>query len=288
MSTTPTLSVLTTMYNHEEFIAECIESVQSSKFLDYEHILVDDCSCDRTVAIANQYAAIDNRIKIYQNKENLGDYPNRNKAAAYAKGKYLKYVDGDDMISPWLLTLQVDSMEMNPNAALGLFVYGQKQSHKVVPLQIGEAISDYYANETDILNRSPLGAIIRNDKFNEVGGFPDKKYVGDFELWIKLNSVFPIIALPTLQAHYRVHPHQESAKLRDDYTIHFNYYRAAIDGLKYAKDLGINYENVEQAIQKKNSRTILSAVRKCRFKKALNLKSHTENTWAELFHYATK
>ena len=84
MSDFPTVSVLTTVYNRAKFLGECIESVQQSRFTDYEHIIVDDGSTDDSVEIAKRYAAQDPRIKVFVNEQNLGDYPNRNQAAKHA------------------------------------------------------------------------------------------------------------------------------------------------------------------------------------------------------------
>src|SRR4051812_47750099 len=92
----PLVSVLMTSYNREKYIAQAIESVIASTYSNLELIIVDDCSKDSTVSIARSYAENDKRVKVYVNEKNLGDYPNRNKAASYATGKYLKYVDADD------------------------------------------------------------------------------------------------------------------------------------------------------------------------------------------------
>ena len=70
---TPRISILTTVYNREKYLAECIESVQNGHFQDYEHIIVDDRSSDGSVALAQSYAAKDARIRVYQNETNLGD-----------------------------------------------------------------------------------------------------------------------------------------------------------------------------------------------------------------------
>ena len=83
----PLVSILTTSYNREKYIAECIESVLASAFRDYEYIVVEDCSTDRSYEIALEYAKKDARIRVYRNEKNLGDYPNRNRAASYATGK---------------------------------------------------------------------------------------------------------------------------------------------------------------------------------------------------------
>jgi glycosyltransferase involved in cell wall biosynthesis len=95
-----------------DYIAEAIDSVINSNYQNWELIIVDDCSKDRTVEIARKYEKQDDRIKVYVNKTNLGDYPNRNRAASYAKGKYLKYVDADDLIYPHGLEVMVRALEI--------------------------------------------------------------------------------------------------------------------------------------------------------------------------------
>ena len=102
-----------TSYNREKYIAQAIESVLASTYKDFELIIVDDCSKDNTVGIAKKYEELDSRVKVYVNEFNLGDYPNRNKAATYAKGKYIKYIDADDMIYPWGLEIIINSFEKN-------------------------------------------------------------------------------------------------------------------------------------------------------------------------------
>ena len=73
----------------------------ASSYQDWELIIVDDVSTDTSAAIAKSYEKKDARIKVYVNEQtNLGDYPNRNKAASYAKGKYIKYLDADDIDIP--------------------------------------------------------------------------------------------------------------------------------------------------------------------------------------------
>ncbi|MBK6479814.1 MAG: glycosyltransferase family 2 protein [Saprospiraceae bacterium] len=114
----PLVSVLMTAYNREKFISEAIESVLTSTYLNFELIIVDDCSKDSTVEIAKSYEAQDKRIRVYNNEINQGDYPNRNTAAGYARGKYLKYVDSDDLIYPHGLEIFVTAMEQFPEAAL--------------------------------------------------------------------------------------------------------------------------------------------------------------------------
>jgi glycosyltransferase involved in cell wall biosynthesis len=86
MSNSPLVSVLMTAFNREEYIAEAIESVLGQTLADFELIISDDCSTDRTLEIANAFARRDGRIRVLRNASNLGDYPNRRCAAALARG----------------------------------------------------------------------------------------------------------------------------------------------------------------------------------------------------------
>ena len=99
METKPLVSVLMTAYNREKYIGLAIESILESTYSFFELIIVDDFSRDKTLSIAKSYEKIDSRIKVYQNSQNLGDYFNRNQVAKFAVGKYLKYIDADDLNS---------------------------------------------------------------------------------------------------------------------------------------------------------------------------------------------
>src|SRR5258706_13206257 len=112
MSTSPLVSVLMTAFNREKYIADAIESVLASSYENFELIIVDDASSDNTVAIASQFAEKDKRIRIYVNEKNVGDYPNRNKAAGYAQGKYINYVDADDKLYYYGLEVMVRFTEL--------------------------------------------------------------------------------------------------------------------------------------------------------------------------------
>src|ERR1700761_2006624 len=96
----PLVSVLMTAYNRQQYIGEAIASVLASTYPTFELIIVDDGSGDDTVSIARKYEAQDSRIKVYVNERNLGDSPNRNRAAGYATGEFIMYCDSDDTFLP--------------------------------------------------------------------------------------------------------------------------------------------------------------------------------------------
>ena len=112
----PLVSVLMPSYNRSALIKEAIESVLNSGNSSFELIIVDDASTDDTVAIAQACAAKYDRIKVFVNEKNIGDYANRNRAASYATGKYLKYVDFDDRLLKGGLQYCVACMEQNAKA----------------------------------------------------------------------------------------------------------------------------------------------------------------------------
>lgn len=205
----PLVSVLTTSYNRADFIGEAIESVLASSFEDFEYIIVDDRSTDDTYEIAKSYEARDPRVRVYQNEQNLGDYPNRNKAASYASGKYLKYVDADDHVYPTGVEVLVSMMEMHPDVGYGLCSLPQKQES---PFPIRLTPRDAYLSHfmgTPVFHKAPLSAIINRDAFEKVGGFPARRMSSDYEMWLKLSRVFPVLLMPDGVVWYREHDSQE-------------------------------------------------------------------------------
>jgi len=194
-STVPEVSVLMTAYNRQDIIKEAIESVLSSEFEDFEFIVVDDCSNDGTFEVALSYAAHDDRVRAFKNEINLGDYPNRNKAASYAQGKYLKYLDSDDRIYPWGLGAFVQCMEHFPEAGFGLAARAEYDRPHPVLFSPREAYLEEYMGR-ELFGRAPGSAIIRRDAFETVGGFSGIRQLGDFEFWHKIGARYPLVTLP--------------------------------------------------------------------------------------------
>lgn len=115
----PTVSVVTPVYNGEQYLAECIESVLSQSYEDFEYVIVDNCSSDGTRRIAESYAR-DRRIRIHHNDELLPVIANYNRAGALASpgARYLKFVAADDLLLPDCLRRMVDVAEANPTVKL--------------------------------------------------------------------------------------------------------------------------------------------------------------------------
>ena len=109
METSPKISIVMPLYNSEKFIKSAIESVLLQSFRDFELILVDDCSTDSTLEIVSKYD--DPRIKIFHQKQNSGESSSRNLGIEVANGKYIYFMDHDDMILPETLEIFINAAE---------------------------------------------------------------------------------------------------------------------------------------------------------------------------------
>jgi glycosyltransferase involved in cell wall biosynthesis len=224
------VSVLMTAYNREKYIGEAIESVLASTYTNFELIIVDDGSNDSTVAIAMKYASGDSRITVYVNEKNLGDYPNRNKAATYAKGEYLKYVDSDDTLYPDGLRYCVQCMEDNKEAAWAIIYPVEIQ--KEFLLEPREAIISHFFKEP-FLKAGPGNTIIRRDFFFNIGMYPTR-YGPANDMYFNLLAAFKgkVLAVKDNFLFYRRHEEQEQSNQFSYLYNYNNYLRDALENLQ--------------------------------------------------------
>jgi glycosyltransferase involved in cell wall biosynthesis len=229
MTTTvlPLVTVVITAYNREHYIAEAIESVLASTYTHFELIIVDDCSKDNTVPIIKSFADKDSRIKLYINHKNLGDYLNRNKAASYATGKYLKYCDSDDKLFDWTLDYCVKMMEKYPDVGMGILNKNKEMQHEY--LSPVDTININFFDK-EILAIGPSGTILRRDLFEKIGYFkPDYGPASDMYFNLKMASLFPIVLLREDFFYYRQHEGQEFNNKYSYLLYNYKYLKDAFD-----------------------------------------------------------
>lgn len=116
----PLVSVVTPVYNGADYLAECIESVLGQTYRNYEYLIVNNCSTDRTLEIALSYAKRDSRIRVHDNDTFLQVIANHNHAFSLISpaAKYCKVVSGDDFIMSDCLRLMVELAEANPSVGI--------------------------------------------------------------------------------------------------------------------------------------------------------------------------
>ncbi len=116
----PLVSVLTPVYNGEKLLAQCIRSVLAQTYTNFEYTIVNNCSTDRTLEIAESFAKQDSRIRVHNNIDFLSVVDNHNKAfSLIADGaKYCKVVGADDWLFPHCITEMVKLAEQYPKLGM--------------------------------------------------------------------------------------------------------------------------------------------------------------------------
>lgn len=162
------VSIITPLYNSEQFIAETIESIISQTYKKWELILIDDCSSDATLDIIKPYLKPYLNIQIVTNKVNRGAAFCRNKGIDRAKGDYIAFLDADDLWLPEKLEKQLLFMQ-SEDLAVCFSSYDLIDENstplnkcvKALPILTYEKLlkSNYVGNLTGIYNAKKLGKI---------------------------------------------------------------------------------------------------------------------------------
>ncbi|RYG62332.1 MAG: glycosyltransferase [Alphaproteobacteria bacterium] len=112
----PSVSVIMPMYNAAEVIVEAIESVIAQTYTDWELVVADDCSSDDSVALVKAMAQSDARIRLIELDKNVGSTGCRNAALQAARGRFMAFLDGDDIWLPHKLEMQIPLLRDGPHA----------------------------------------------------------------------------------------------------------------------------------------------------------------------------
>ena len=116
----PLVSILTPLYNGEQYVRQCIEAVLAQTYSHWEYIIVNNCSTDNSLSIAEEYAAREPRIRIHTNRDFVGAVANHNIALRYISeaSKYIKFAHADDWLFPECVEKMVQVAEENPSVGL--------------------------------------------------------------------------------------------------------------------------------------------------------------------------
>ncbi|MFD1416316.1 glycosyltransferase family 2 protein [Oceanobacillus jeddahense] len=200
----PIISVITPTYNSERFIAETIESVQAQSFSEWEMIIVDDCSTDQTAEIVKSYAEKDDRIHLTVLDENQGSAITRNTAMDKSQGRYLAFLDSDDLWLPEKLEKQLVFMQDNGVA----FSFTQYVRMNEDGTDTG-AVSTAPATVTyeDLMKRCVIGCLTVMLDRERIG---ERRMVNirtrqDYAFWLEITrSGHFAYGLPEVLARYRL------------------------------------------------------------------------------------
>ncbi|HEX2644273.1 MAG TPA: glycosyltransferase family A protein [Thermoanaerobaculia bacterium] len=245
MEHTPQISVLVTSYNREDTLAASLESVLASSFGDFEVLVVDNQSTDGSVEVARRYERLDRRVRVHVNEANLGQFGNRNRAAALARAPFLKYHDSDDLMYPHCLATLLGPLRAEPRAGFALSS-GTAWPGGPCPMLSTPLMS--YRREflgLGMFQCGPAGALFRAEVFHRLGGFEDRGAASDYLFWMRACRTVSVLLMPADLFWYRIHPGQElqSPKSAASYALaHGEAWRAL-----QAPDCPLQGEELQQA-----------------------------------------
>lgn len=172
----PRVSIVMPAYNAARFIAEAIESVIAQTLPDWELIVVDDASTDDTAACVQACARRDARIHCVRNERNLGAAQTRNRAIDLARGRYIAFLDSDDVWLPHKLATQVAFMEKTGTP----ITYGDYLRIDEAGIRLGRVSAPPVLQYRDMLKSNFIGnltGVYRRDRLSdlrcETGGHED-------------------------------------------------------------------------------------------------------------------
>lgn len=191
--TNPMISVVMPVYNAEKYVAEAVESILQQTYSDFEFIIIDDCSTDSSYKILQEYAAKDQRIKLFRNEQNYKQAYTKNRAIEIAQGKYIAFMDADDISLPERFAKQVEFMESHPEIGVCGSLFEPFTND--MNCQLGnmnlpaehDIIKIYLCMFYNVIAHPTT--IIRKQVFSDRSNFYNNIFSGlaeDYELWSRL------------------------------------------------------------------------------------------------------
>lgn len=233
-ATNPLVSIITPVHNAEKFLRACLESVLAQTYKHWEHIIVDDCSSDNSMAIIREFAQKDSRIKFIQLSKNSGAGVARNKAIEKAAGNYIAFLDSDDLWFDKKLMIQIAFMQDNGYS----FTFTSYDKIN----EAGNKISEVHAKERITYNtalyKNPIGCltVMYDVSFFGKEFMPVIRKRQDYALWLRLLKKTDAHWLNSVLASYRVGNNSISSNKASLLRYEWKIYRE-VEGLSFGKSL---------------------------------------------------
>ncbi|WP_371803575.1 glycosyltransferase family 2 protein [Candidatus Lokiarchaeum ossiferum] len=237
------VTIFTPNYNGSKYIAEAIESILNQDFVDFEYIIVDDASTDNSVAIIQEYATKDSRIRFFKNKENFGITKTRNLGFSLrsSKSKYFAILDDDDISLPNRISMQVRFLEKNLS-------YGMVGSNVIIIDENSKILGYRYYPQKDedlrkaILKHNPFtqsSVMLRCSSIIEVGNYLlEWNGTEDYDYWLRLGVNFKFANIYEPLVKYRLSSTQIKTKyLKQTINNIYHIQKKAINELDYKDTL---------------------------------------------------
>ncbi|NEQ54987.1 MAG: glycosyltransferase, partial [Leptolyngbya sp. SIO3F4] len=216
----PIISVIIPAYNSAKTIQVSIDSVLSQTFSDFELIVIDDGSTDKTLELVKSIK--DPRLKLFS-FENAGAATARNRGIANAKSDFIAFLDADDVWLPEKLVDQLAAFEHDPSAGL-VYSWSDYINANGDFLCVGKRVitsgntEDTYAKLL-VSNFLENGStpLVRMDVLKDIGGFDESlKSSQDLDLYLKIATKYRFVTVPKVQVKYRVTPGSITSKTAEN------------------------------------------------------------------------
>lgn len=195
----PKVAVVMAVYNGERYLQEAVESILKQTFADFEFLVVDDGSTDRTPAILQEFAERDTRIRVLQNAENLGLTKSLNRGIRASQGEYIARMDADDISHPDRFKRQIVFLHEHPGHGLvgSWYVKIDEQGRELWREELPTEDQELRKN---LIVRNPLphaSLMMRRQALERVGLYDERWQVSqDYELLFRLSHEYEIGAVP--------------------------------------------------------------------------------------------
>jgi glycosyltransferase involved in cell wall biosynthesis len=213
---TPLFSVIMPSYNREQYVSAALNSVLGQTCIDWECIVVDDGSSDSTRSIVREFSAKDQRIRLIE-RANGGPGAARNQGAADAKGKYLAFLDSDDLWMGWTLETYRDALDRAgwPEYLSGhqiAFCQPSDLQERKAALEINVFKDAIDAFDTGKVESGAGMTVVRTDTFRQIGGFWEERInAEDNDLTLRVGTCRGYVAVRNpVTIAYRRHGSQQS------------------------------------------------------------------------------
>lgn len=221
----PKVSVAICAYNAQDHLAETIDSVLTQTFRDFELVIVDDGSKDRTADVCRDYAARDERVR-YHFQPNAGFGAARNKCLELARSEWIAIIDHDDVCLPRRLERQLEDASAHPEAAL---IFSNTEHFTDDGAVRRRQFDGFDPCDSDLgpgratellLTRGCFidseSAFFRRDAALALGGFPTAyRYINDYDFFLRLGMRHAMHGIPEVLARWRIHKGQLSQTARE-------------------------------------------------------------------------
>ncbi len=228
------VSIITPTFNSASYIAETIQSVQNQSYTNWEMIIVDDCSTDATLEIIKKIQETESRIQLHRLQKNSGSGIARNIGIQYSKGKYLAFLDADDLWMPNFIKKSIQTIQVTNIH----FVFASyKRSDENLNYIYSDFIAPKQVTYSDVLKSNSIGCLTAFLDIETLG----KKYMPsirkrqDMGLWVQYLKEIPYAyGIQEPLATYRIRQNSLSRKKTDLIKFQWEFYRN-VEGLSVIK-----------------------------------------------------